>query len=222
MGGNWNSVDIMTGDAASTVNQFYGTAFEINYDQSMIQQDSVKLIYSPSFLNSGNQNIEFAKDAYTSGKIYAATVRTDGNNVSGKGKIAEFRFKLKTGIAEGSTFNFGITNGNKASAPAQISLFSTSGSASLNVSNSPSGVVKNTNPIRTVCFPIPANDKLFISNNFTSVSNYMLLDITGRALLQGSFTGTAIIDLSEIPAGSYIIKSENPGGDSYTKLIINK
>ena len=50
----------------------------------------------------------------------------------------------------------------------------------------------------------------------------MLIDITGRALLQGSFTGTAIIDLSEIPAGSYIIKSENPGGDSYTKLIINK
>ena len=69
MGGNWNSVDIMTGDAASTVNQFYGTAFEINYDQSMIQQDSVKLICSPSFSEQQQQNIEFAKDAYTSGKF---------------------------------------------------------------------------------------------------------------------------------------------------------
>lgn len=50
--GIWNKADIFLGDATNNINNIYGIAFNINYTQNVVQQDSSKIIYTPSFLNS--------------------------------------------------------------------------------------------------------------------------------------------------------------------------
>jgi hypothetical protein len=51
-------------------------------------------------------------------------------------------------------------------------------------------------------YPNPCNDVLFISN--VSKGSYSIMDLNGRMMGSGSITGNGI-DVSEIPAGVYMI-----------------
>src|SRR5262249_21159822 len=96
--GVWNKADVVLGSSGSPVNQVYGIAFDIDFDNSLIEVNSSYLVYTSSFLNASGQNIQFKKSDQANGKVYAASVRTNGNAVNGDGKIGEFWFKVKSGI----------------------------------------------------------------------------------------------------------------------------
>lgn len=221
--GVWNVVDVLVGDASNPVSQLYGTTFDLDYDNSMVEMDSVKLVYNASFLNNGNQNINFAKTTFSNGKIYAATVRTDGNNVSGNGKIAEFRFKLKASVPENSSFNFGLSNSTKVSASGTHGTFNTSGAMNLNVNGNATGIADNKGvSIGVSIYPNPASNTVVLSSKTDNKVIYAVTDVTGRNIMSGSFTGIKNLDLSDIPAGTYFIKFNNNGNVSNSKLIVNK
>lgn len=220
IGNSWNIIDIQLGDVTNAQNQIYGVTFDLNYDQSMLQNDSVKIIYTSSFLNANNQNIEFGKNINANGKFYAATVRTDHNDVNGNGKIGELWLKTKSGIAENTAFIFGVSNCQKVSAAGITASLSTSGQSSLNLTNNASGLLNFQRVLNALRFyPNPANNSLVLVNETATLTSYKLIDISGRVILCGDFSANKTIDISTINSGVYFIAFENANGKVVKKLV---
>ena len=218
--GIWNVIDIILGDASNTQSQIYGAAFDLDYDQNMVENNDVRIVYNTSFLNNNNQNIEFGKTEFNSGKVYAASVRTDHADVNGNGKIAEIWFKIKTGFPDNTSFNFGISNGKKTNANGVMGVLNTSGAMNLNLNNDATGTSEKLALANTVHFyPNPASNNILIKNNVNTITTYKLIDLTGRTILVGEFTLTKTIDISAINKGVYFIEFASSQGKIQKKFI---
>lgn len=57
----WSKADIVLGSASTPLSQLYSMAYEINFNESLIETDSVFVAYTPSFINPGN-NVNFRKN----------------------------------------------------------------------------------------------------------------------------------------------------------------
>ena len=219
-GGLWNVVDIVLGDATNTQSQIYGAAFDLTFDQSMLYGDSVKLIYKNSFLNGGNQNIEFRKTKFTNGYIFAATVRTNHNHVSGSGKIGELWFKVRNDLADNSAFVFGISDGKRTDANGNMGILTTSGNMNLNLNNNATGInahVKMMNQIRF--YPNPAKDQILIKSDLSEKTTFRIMDLSGRCVKSGEFNDIKILDISELAKGVYVFEFDSSVGKIQKKLV---
>ena len=220
VGNSWNMVDIMLGDASNIQNQIYGITFDLNYDQSMVQTDSVKIIYTSSFLNAANQNYDFGKVIFANGKLYAATVRSNHSNVNGNGKIGELWLKTKSGITENTVFNFGMSNGQKVNAAGITGTLSTSGQSNLNLTNNATGISSYKNLLASVRFyPNPAYNSLVLVNTSNTLTSFQVIDLSGRVILGGEFTSNKTLDVSSINKGIYFVAFENANGKVVKKLV---
>ena len=215
--GEWNKVDIMLGENNSPVN-VYGVAFEINYDNSMIETDQAYVKFTPSFLNNNNQNVEFRKTVHATGIIHVADIRTDGQDVTGSGKIGEFYFKVKSQIPEGVVVNTSITNTQKAKHDHSMSPL-TGNELPLNVNKHPLSVVKN-GQVTVNLYPNPIAGRLMINTGSSEETQYSILDITGRILLQGSFVRSGEIDTQDLAAGSYFIRLTSDSYNSTHRILV--
>ncbi|MDI1356277.1 MAG: T9SS type A sorting domain-containing protein [bacterium] len=220
--GQWNKVDILLGSATNSLAQVYGVSFDLSFDQSLIEPDSAYLVYLPSFLNASNQNVQFRKTYFTNGILYAASVRSDGMNVGGNGVIAEFHFKMKSGLPGNSVLNLNLANANKINQAGNLAVIS-SGSSTLNLNSSVTGIrqIENKQVMITI-FPNPANDHLTIRSTTTAKVNYVLYDLIGRAVLSSDFVSVKTIDVSDLANGTYLIKFETTNGTFYKKLVVQK
>lgn len=221
--GIWNKVDIYLGDASNNMSQLYGLAFDINFDQNMVQTDSVKIMYTNSFLSNGNQNITFQKPIHSNGKLYAASVRVDHTNISGNGKIGEFWYKVKSGLPANSNLNLSISNTQKVNASAAFAPLSVEAPIVLNISNNLTDLSANGNLDRIVSvFPNPVQDKLILRSDVSTPVSYQLVDITGRQILNGEFNINATLDLSSLESGVYLIRFESGKNQFIQKIVVEK
>jgi len=221
--GNWNVFDIVLGDAASNVNQLFGLSFEINFDQTLVQTDSVKLIYTTSFFDPNNQNINFAKKYFNNGKVYAASVRTGNGDVDGNGKIGEFWFKLKPGFMNGTSFNFGITNSQKINSQASAETIASGGQMNISMSADPLGLNKTLSAANRMAFyPNPTGGSVTLINGDSDNTVYRIYDLMGRQLQSGEFNSIKTINMSEYNQGVYLLEFESVRGKFLEKLIIEK
>lgn len=221
--GQWNVADIVLGDATNSISQLYGVAFDLGYDQSMVQPDSVKIAYTTSFLNNNNTNIDFEKTIYASGKLYAATVRTDHANVNGNGKIGELWYKVKGGLASGSSINLSVSNVIKISGAGLTSTLTPAAPVSLAINSNPTGIESpDAGNILLSCFPNPANDAFFLISGTGLPVQYSLKDVMGREVLQGQFTSTLKIDTETFAPGVYFIDGTLNGKHTTLKVVISK
>jgi hypothetical protein len=219
--GMWSKVDILLGSSASPVNQVYGVAFDVNFDQSLIEVNSAYLVYSSSFLNASNQNVQFRKADFTNGKIYAASVRIDGANVSGSGKIGEFWFKAKTGLPANSILNISASNASRINNSNATSVLS-GGSTSLTLVKDAVGVAENNLEYSIQLFPNPASNVITLQSAVNSKVSYIIFDIVGREVSNGEFTHSKTIDLSDYANGSYLVRLESEGTFIFKKLVVEK
>ncbi|MBP8034517.1 MAG: VCBS repeat-containing protein, partial [Bacteroidia bacterium] len=90
--GSWGSASIYLGDAITSINNINGLAFTINFDNTLIETNSIYVEYQNSFLDAG-QNLHFRKLDFSNGKIFTATTHTINNNVSGNGLIAKLHYQ---------------------------------------------------------------------------------------------------------------------------------
>jgi hypothetical protein len=219
--GMWNKVDIELGDPANQLNQLYGVAFDLNYDKTMIQPDSVKIIYNTSFINTTNQNINFGKAAFNNGKMYCATVRTNGQNVNGDGKIAEFWFKVKNGLPENSTISISASNAKDISSAGVTSTLGAAPAINVVVTNNVLAVNKITDLQQFVrFFPNPANEQLTLQSDLKGNLLFSISDISGRTILNGEFNGSKTLSVSALDKGTYFIKVSNGEAGTTSKLLV--
>ena len=219
--GIWNKADIVLGDASNSINQLYGVAFDITYDMNMVQPDSVKILFTPSFFNTGNQNIDFGKTIYTNGKLYAATVRVDHNNVNGNGKIGEFWYKEKSGLPSNAVINLSVVNAQKVSSSAAFNTLSTAPSQSLAISANVVNLFNNVDFEKMISlFPNPSNNMLNLRSDLGTSIRYSIYDITGRLILSGDFLQAKTLEVKNLAKGAYFINFQCNGQSCTKQLLI--
>lgn len=73
-----------------------------------------------------------------------------------------------------------------------------------------------------VVYPVPANDKVYIQVNGTTISGYTVLDMQGRVVVSEHQSQLQLLELntSDFEAGHYIVEVETPYGKVQQKFII--
>ncbi|MBL7932158.1 MAG: T9SS type A sorting domain-containing protein, partial [Bacteroidia bacterium] len=204
--GSWNKVDIELGTNASPVSQIYGVMFDIDLDNAVIQNNMAYVVYTASFLDASSQNIIFRKVDAINNKIYGATVRTSGGDVSGSGKIGELWFFAKSGLPANSSMNLSVSNTGKISKNGTSGSLTGGNSTVPVLATAPVGITQLVNiDHATGFFPNPAANQLTMVSSLNSNVNYTIYDVSGRILNTGAFNGSKSLDLSSFAAGSYFI-----------------
>ena len=220
--GTWGTSSIYLGDASTAINIINGVAFTVNYDNSLLETDSVWIEYPTSFINASNQNLKFRKRDFTNGKLYTATTHTISGNVSGYGKIATLHYKIKSALTTDNILNLSISQANQSNASGAISPL-TSGSATLMAIGASVGLNEITNGNYISLHPNPTNGALTI-NSTTELQKIEVMAITGQLLISEVPSSTNhVLHLDYLANGVYFVNMyQNNCIVKREKIILNK
>ena len=193
--GTWGTASIYLGEIATPVNDVNGIAFTVDFDNTLIEPNSIWIEYPTSFINNANQNLHFRKLDFGNNNLFTATTHTINNNVSGNGLIGILHYKILSTLTTDQVLNLGISQGFKSEASGQITPLSVSAGTLMALGASIGLQELNGNVISIS--PNPTNGSLFI-NSKTELQKVEVVSITGQVLL------------SEMPTSvSYTIQLEN-------------
>jgi sugar lactone lactonase YvrE len=204
--GKWGTASVYLGDPVNPINNINGVAYTLNYDNSLIETDSVYLDYPISFINAGNQNLHFRKRNFTGGVLYTATTHTTNTNVSGNGKIATIHFKIKSSLAVDAPLNFSISQANSADASGAVVPL-TVGTTSVLAVGASVGLITYDNLNRVTIYPNPTNGVLNIEvNSFNENMSVIIYNALGQPVLTDAFTTKTLkLNTSVLTNGFYFI-----------------
>ena len=104
IGSIWN---IMVGTDSIPANNFYGVAFTVKYDASLVEPGTENIVYTPGWLGTpGVDAIKLFKADYSNNMVYGAETRINHINSNGFGKIATLRFQAKSSVSSKSAIPF--------------------------------------------------------------------------------------------------------------------
>ncbi len=210
--GTWVKLDIMAGSSTNVLTDIYGIAFDVLAPTGPVDPDYY-IKYTPSFLNANNQNI-FLRHK-TAGVIHAATVRTDKGNVTGQGKIGELYFKAKAGSSGAITFAInGLEKIDKAGTSASVA----GSSVTMQLTKVGLNEIQMLNAINV--YPNPASDMIMLSSPVKGEFTYQLTDISGRVILNGTFSNETSVDLSTVKTGIYFIQLNSNDQKVIKKIVV--
>ena len=210
----WNTVDIILGSVSNNISDIYGITFDLTYDASFVDNDQVHVRYPSSFLSAGNTNIPFRRVDAGAAVINCVSVRTDGNQVSGNGKIGEFLFKHNGSKLGEMTFS--ASNVKMIDAGGMVTDLTGGSGTALFLHL---GLEAQAGSAKIAVYPNPASGSvIFKSGNSTELS-YKVADLTGRLISEGTFKGETKIDVSAFAAGTYMVSFEGEGLREVRRLI---
>lgn len=194
--GDWVNAELWLGSSTSPINNLYGIAFNIHYDVSLVQPGTESLSYSSSWLGTpGTDVLKIAKVDALAYTAYGALTRTDHTDVSGYGKIADFKFQIKTSLTSAVTMPLWISNYKANNAAGIEQTFTTS----LNEINKATGIN---------VYPNPFSSQTSIS--FNEEQNHSIIKITdvlGKEVRIIDFSGKHLsIEKGEMKNGIYFLQ----------------
>lgn len=206
--GDWVTAEVWLGNSTVPVSDLYGIAFNVSYSSLLVQSGTESITFPVSWLGTPGTNIiKIGKiDAFTN-LVYGAETRIDHTNASGFGKIAEFKFQLKTTIASTSTMHFSISNysGNNALGVSQE--FNTIND-SIIVNATTVGIIEENSTSEITISPNPFTSKTTIIFSQEQENCIIkIIDILGKEVKIISFTGKQLImEKGEIQEGVYFVQ----------------
>jgi hypothetical protein len=214
----WNRVDITIGSNAMPSVSLLGVGFELTFDNSLVVPDSIYLVYNGSVLNANSSNYTLRKCDFNTGRIFAASVRTNQQDANVSGNIASLYFKV-TGLAgEEDHIVIKAENVNTLNQSKQRNNLQ-GGEIDLPVSRSVGMKEYQLQNAFSVA-PNPAKNNLIIRSENKDLRHYRMIDVTGRIVMSGSFTNTQTLNVTELQAGVYFIEVEGSTGLARKKVII--
>jgi hypothetical protein len=204
--GTWGSASVYLGDAANVINNINGIAFTVDFDNALIETNSIYLEYQNSFIDA-SQNLHFRKLNFANGKICTATTHTVNNNVSGFGKIATLHYQIKSSLATDEVLNIGLAQANQSDASGLITPL-TSGTGTLMAVGSSVGIKEVLNNSNVSISPNPTNGILNIV--FGTIPQNTKIDVynsIGALVLTETLSNkNNTINTSYLSDGMYLIK----------------
>ncbi len=218
--GTWGTASIYLGDIITNINNLNGVAFTVDFDNTLIETNSLYIEYQNSFIDAG-QNLHFRKLDFANGKLFAATTHTINNNVNGFGKIATLHYQIKSTLTGAQVLNLGISQAYKSDFTGLITPLTT-GTGSLTATIDV-GLQEFLNSNTISLSPNPTNGSLTI-NSKTELQKIEVISVTGRILLNEPVkSNNHTLNLENYSNGIYFVNIyQNNKIVRREKVIVNK
>jgi hypothetical protein len=218
--GAWGTASIYLGDSTTNINNINGLAFTVDFDNTLVETNSIYIEYQNSFIDAG-QNLDFRKLDFSNGKIFTATTHTVNNNVSGNGKIATLHYQIKSSLTTDQALNLGISQANQSAASGIITPL-TVGTGTLMAIGSSVGLKELISNLISIS-PNPTNGSLNI-NSKTELQKIEVISITGQVLLSEAPTNVShTLHLENFANGIYFVNVyQNDRVVKREKIVLNK
>jgi len=204
--GNWGTASIYLGDVTNSINNINGIAYTIDFDNTLIEPNSIYVEYQNSFIDA-SQNLLFRKLDFANGKLFTASTHTVSNNVSGYGKIATLHYQIKSSLASDEVLNIGVSQAKQSDALGIISSL-TSGTGTLMAIGASVGIKESVMIGNVLVSPNPTNGFLNISfGAIPSNTKIELYNSIGALVLTEAITNkNNTINVSDLSSGMYFMK----------------
>lgn len=222
--GDWVDAQVWLGSSSSQISDLYGIAFNIHYDAALVQPGTESITYPASWLGTpGTDALKIAKVDALANTAYGALTRTDQTNSNGYGKIADFKFQIKTTLISPSTLYFSISNYMANNAAGISQTFTSSNDSILinplttgtNTSNNSSGITISPNPF--------TYQTSIIFNEEQKNTTIKIIDVLGKVIKIINFSGRQLtIEKEEMLEGIYLVEMHTEKGIISKKLVIQK
>ncbi len=220
------NLPIILGTDQMSAEEVYGLAFSLNYNPEIIAMNSAFVDLNSSWLGTpGVDMFIMQKDFHSMGRTDVGLSRIDGINVSGSGAIGQFIVTIEDDIlfwsneeernelmAEFSIDNVRLINfqGQEIPVDAQSTLTEI--------------ISSQTEPDISqwvTVSPNPASDRIDIQATNLKVLQARIFNAVGKEVWQQEVWQGAQINISNLPAGSYLLYLQTDRGICHKKLIIN-
>jgi hypothetical protein len=204
--GTWGTASVYLGDATFNINNINGVAFTVDFDNTLIEPNSIWIEYQNSFIDA-SQNLYFRKLDFINSKLFTASTHTVSNNVNGFGKIATLHYQILSSLATDQVLNIGLSQANHSNASGVIFPLTT-GTGTLMAIGASVGLKESLMTGNVLISPNPTNGLLNISFN-TSPQNTKieLYNSIGALVLTEAMTNkNNAINVSDLSSGIYFMK----------------
>ncbi len=218
--GTWGTASIYLGDATTNINNINGVAFSVDFDNTLIETNSIYMEYQNSFLDAG-QNLDFRKLDFANNKLFTASTHTVSNNVSGFGKIATLHYQIKSSLTTDQVLNIGLSQANQSNASGTITPL-TSGTGTLMAIGASVGLQELNGNVVSIS-PNPTNGSLTV-NSKTELQKIEVVAITGQILLSEVPTNVShTLHLDNFANGIYFVNLyQNNRIVKREKIVLNR
>ena len=216
-------VEVWAGTSAMPVSNLYGIAFNINYDASLVQPSTESLTYPVNWLGTpGTNEIKISKIDALATTAYGAETRINHTNASGFGKIADFKFQLKSSIPANTIMPFSFS-GYKANDATGTAVLFNSQPDTITI-NSTAGIKELNNGAGISIFPNPTNGvfNVIVSSQTKNSSIEVYNSIGVLVYNQKIINEQNIIELTNEANGLYFIKVMSDGKIVGTRKIVKE
>ncbi|MES2592593.1 MAG: choice-of-anchor tandem repeat GloVer-containing protein [Bacteroidota bacterium] len=217
--GDWVNVEVWLGNSVTPANNLYGIAFNIDYESGLVEPGTEYIVYPSSWLgNSGTNVFTLSKIDALAHTAYGAITRINHTNASGYGKIANFKFKVKTSLIGSATMQLSVSGYRANDASGSGLVFNTL-KDSVSVNPLTTGIGEISNDIRMTIYPNPfTSQTTIVFAEDQKQSQVTIKDVLGKEIRTFQFTGKElIIERKTMQNGIYFIYFV-----SGTKTVIKK
>jgi hypothetical protein len=208
--GSTVDIPIMFGTASEPANQFYGVAFTVNYDPSLIQPGSMEITFGNTWFGNGSNTIHINKDFYNNGMIDMAFVKIDHADEAGFGTFATLHFVLANNASGPMNLSFSkilVLDKYEIQQPVNV------------INGSVYTGVDEVNSFSYSIFPNPVSDVLHISTaaRFDQARLYGVdgkIVITQKGLVND-------LNVADITNGVYVLELWSGNSVCRKKVVIN-
>jgi hypothetical protein len=214
------NVPIIAGTEEQPVEDIYGLAFTVSFDPTLIEGESIEIIYPTSWFGEPNVNTLTIDRTYESeGLIEVALTRIDKNNVSGYGPIA-YIIGITDNIAgleiDSEIEIIKVKALDKNEDKVILGPRSTSFTV---VGKEDEDIVEEMNGIFSL-YPNPTSDWVsVVSRHGFEPERMTLIDMNGK-IMDVPQDGNRV-SLESVPAGTYILRIKN-GKTQVHKFIVRQ
>lgn len=208
-----------------TADNIYGLAFTIQYNNAVVDSFSAHISYNGWLGTYGTNMLGLQKDFYNDGEVDVALVRTDHQNASGFGMIANMSIVMiddiagKTAMSE--ILNLDLIDVRVIGLDGEEIPVNTDGTQVVVTSGGANSIEADlAKKIRI--YPQPAQDLLFIEIDEPQNWEVALYTLSGQRVTEmSSLRGTQeSIDLSTLANGLYILRVRTEKGFINKKVMI--
>jgi hypothetical protein len=194
-----NVLPIIFGDANAQAQNVYGLAYTIDFDENIIDENSLYVAFNNSWFGSNNSLAMYKVEG---GKVHIALTKTNKTNLNGSGVIAQLYFKVKTGSLNKNivfkTENQIAINSNAQEIPTQTQTTNT---------NVTTGISDKILEQSIQIYPNPASNNLTVEALDLQIREVSIMDMMGR-IIRGYKTDNTRFELplNQQAVGSYFVK----------------
>jgi hypothetical protein len=211
-------LDVLLGNALQSAANVYGIAFTVNYDNSIVDTNSVRMKYDNSWLGTKDLDmLALSKDFYFQGRTEVALVRTDHTGRSNSGAIAHIQFTIKDDVLKSTNLRLNLSISNvRMIDSAAVELPVSPLPSSVLILPTPTSVNSFENDNEVSIFPNPATDLITVSSLYP-IDEMKIISIDSKEIQLDKTQNT--INVSLLSPGLYCILIESKGKQIIKKFI---